>query len=126
MIGYNCPPKLEIPVRVKAETQDGVISVQADSVLQVSSRHYIEVSVGQSLLSHRGTLRIRDIREKGLKVDGFGVILGFTRKRTMVGAIRGSYEVTGVGALYVEYACFPDTPPTELRGSDEDFIGCGS
>ena len=90
----------------------------------MSSRRYIGTSIGQSFAAHRGTLRIRDVREKGLVLDGFGIALGFSRKRTMVGAIRGSYEITGVGALYVEYACFPSESPPELRDSDEDEVGC--
>jgi hypothetical protein len=122
-LAYHCPPELLIPVRIKAETQDGVIAVEADSVLQTSSRRYIGLFVEQPLAGHRGTLRIRDIREKGLLVPDFGIFLGFSRKRTMVGAIRGSYLVENSGGLYVEYACFPDTPPRELRGLEE-FIGC--
>lgn len=125
LMAYDCSSQLRIPVHVKAETQDGVIAVRGDSELVVSSRRFIGVSIGQSFATHRGTLRIRDIREKGLRVPGFGISLGFSRKRTMVGAIRGSYEVENAGiAVFVRYACFPATPPPELRGSDESDIGC--
>lgn len=120
----ECSSQLLIPVHVKAVTQDGVIVAEGDSQLTVSSRRYIGVSIGQLFATHRGTLRIREIREKGLVADGFGIGLGFSRKGTLVGAIRGSYLVENVGGVFVIYACFPETTPPELRGSDEFDIGC--
>jgi hypothetical protein len=124
LMAMDCSSVLLIPVHVEAVTQDGVIVARGDSQLTVSSRRYIGVSIGQSFATHRGTLRIREIRDKGLLAGGFGIGLGFSRKRTMVGAIRGSYLVENVGALFVVYACFPATVPPELRGSDESDIGC--
>ena len=122
---YDCSSSnLVIPVHVEATTEDGAIKAQEDSELTVSDRHYIGVSLGQWFATHRGTLQIREIRTKGLSVPHFGISLGFSRKRTMVGAIRGSYEIANVGGLFVEYACFPDKRPPELRNS-EDEVGCG-
>lgn len=123
-IAMDCSSELRIPVHLEAVTQDGVIVAGGDSELTVSSRRYIGVGIGQLFATHRGTLRIREIRQKGLLADGFGINLGFSRTRTMVGAIRGSYLVEGVGGVFVVYACFPDRTPPELRGSDEHDIGC--
>ena len=122
----ECGSGLLIPVHVQAETQDGVIVTEGDAELIDTSRNYIGTSVGQSFATHRGTLRLDniDIREKGLVLDGFGIVLGFSRKGTMVGAIRGNYLIEGVGALWVVYACFPAKSPPELRHSGESDIGC--
>lgn len=123
-MSWDCSTsKLYIPVHVKVVTDDGVIATQDDSDLVVSSRRYIETSLGESFTSHRGTLRIREIHEKGLSVPDFGIVLRFSPKRTMVGAIGGSYTIENVGGLFVEYACFPAKPPPELRGVEGE-IGC--
>jgi hypothetical protein len=125
LMAIECASELLIPVHIKAETQDGVLAVEDDAQLVASSRRYIATSLGQMFATHRGTLRVREIREAGMVVPGFGINLGFTRKRIMVGAIRGSYEVTNAGkGIFVEYTCFPATPPPELRGADESEIGC--
>jgi hypothetical protein len=122
-MGYDCSSsKLLIPVHVAATTQDGAIKAQEDSELTVYV-HEIGVSLGQSFATHHGTLRIREIREKGLSVPGFGISLRFTRKRIMVGSIRGSYEIASVGGEFVEYACFPHHPPAELRHAEGE-VGC--
>lgn len=120
---YICLSELLIPVHVKAESRDGVIATEGDSQLKVSSQHCIGAAIGQSFATHPGAFRIREIHEKGLVVDGFGISFGFSRKRIMVGAVRGNYDVE-YGAAYVEYACFPETPPPELRDSDEQDVGC--
>jgi hypothetical protein len=116
---YDCSSKLRIPVHVKATTQDGVVSVEGDSELAVSSRNSIIMTL---YAAQRGTLRIRELREKGTVVDSFGIVLGFRRKRTMVGAIGGSYRCTADNCLHMPYAyaCFPDNPPFQV---DEFILG---
>ncbi len=117
MMAYDCSSELRIPLHVKATTQDGVVSVEGDSELTVSSRRSIVVTL---YAAQRGTLRIRETREKGTVVDSFGIVLGFRGKRAMVGAIGGGYKCADENCLHIPYAyaCFPDKPPFQL----DDFI----
>jgi hypothetical protein len=117
LMAHDCSSELRIPVHVKATTQDGVLSVEGDSELVVSSRNSIVINLYGP---QRGTLRIREVREKGTVVDGFGIVLGFRGKRTMVGAIGGAYRCPEENCLHIAYAyaCFPDNPPFQL----DDFI----
>jgi hypothetical protein len=120
---YRCSSTLVIPVHVQATTQDGAIKAQQDSELTVSARHNIELHLDQPFATHRGTLPIPKLREKTVSVPSLGISLGFSRKRTMAGAIRGFYEIENVGGRFAEYACFPDKRLREFRNS-ERAIGC--
>jgi hypothetical protein len=107
--GHPCRSLLLIPVTVKVATSDGVIDVEAEAALQMSSRDDLSLFMMQPLASHRGSLRIREIREEGLQVCDFGVTLDFPPKALWVGTIGGSYPTTS-GGLFVEYARFRQTP----------------
>lgn len=115
MVAYDCSSRLHIPVHVKATTQDGVVSVEGDSELIVSSRTSIVMTL---YAPQRGTLRIRELKEKGTVVDSFGIVLGFRGKRTVVGAIGGGYKCADEGCMHLPYAyaCFPDKPPFRPDG----------
>jgi hypothetical protein len=122
----ECGSALLIPVHVRAETEDGVIITEGEANLTTTSQHDIGTALEQPFATHRGTLRLDtiDIRQKGLVLDGFWIVLGFSREGTVVGAIRGNYVIEGVGARWAEYACFPARSPPELSRSGESDIGC--
>jgi hypothetical protein len=120
-MAYDCRSELHIPVHVKATTQDGVVSIEGDSELEVLSRSSMVMTLSAT---RPETLRIRELREKGTLVDSFGIVLGFRRNRIMVGAIGGGYQCADDNCLHIPYAyaCFPDNPP--FRPDEFIFGGC--
>ena len=113
MVAYDCGSELSVPVHVKATTQDGVVSIEGDSKLVVSSRNQIAVTLYGK---QQGTLRIRKLEEEGTVVDSFGIALAFRPNRTMVGAIGGGYRCGDFNCMHLPYAyaCFPEKPPFGL------------
>lgn len=110
---YECTPELRIPVHVEATTGDGVVAIEGDSELVVTSEDHVALELSGT---QRGTLRICELREADTVVSSFGIVLGFRPDRTMVGAIGGGFRCGRDNCLHIPYAyaCFPDRPPFRL------------